>query len=294
MAEVFLAATAPNWWILIPASLVVIALLAVAFAVIIAVAAKKFYVETNPLVAELLEIMPGINCGACGEPGCLGYSEALADNRTAPNLCSPGGSKVTKQICEILGLEAVSSAPTVAVLKCMGGTCCEDRYVYDGPHDCRAAAHMMVQSGSKACSYACLELGTCAKECPYDAIYMSPVTRLPVVVESKCTGCSICAQVCPKDLYDMIPIDKQVHVRCKSQDKGPVTKKNCSTGCIACNKCVKACNYDAIHVNDFLAAVDYDKCINCHDCVPVCPTEVIHHLGEERVQFKVAETLALL
>jgi ferredoxin len=39
---------------------------------------------------------------------------------------------------------------------------------------------------------------------------------------------------------------------------------------------VESCNYDAIHVRNGLAVVDYDKCIGCAACAKVCP----HHLIE--------------
>ena len=36
----------------------------------LALAAQKFKVEEDPKVAEILEVLPGANCGACGFPGC--------------------------------------------------------------------------------------------------------------------------------------------------------------------------------------------------------------------------------
>ena len=37
---------------------------------VLGVANRFLQVEGNPLVDEVLEIMPGSNCGQCGFPGC--------------------------------------------------------------------------------------------------------------------------------------------------------------------------------------------------------------------------------
>ncbi len=51
--------------------------------------------------------------------------------------------------------------------------------------------------------------------------------------------------------------------------------QNCTFGCLAFGDCVTACKYDAIHVKNGLAVVDYDKCIGCGACVKVCPRNII-------------------
>ena len=54
--------------------------------------------------------------------------------------------------------------------------------------------------------------------------------------------------------------------------KGP---KLCSYGCMGFGSCVKACQFDAIHVVNGLAVVDRDKCKACGKCVEVCPKNLI-------------------
>ena len=49
----------------------------------------------------------------------------------------------------------------------------------------------------------------------------------------------------------------------------------CSTGCIACKICEKNCPFDAIHVVDNLAVIDYDKCKACGICANKCPKGVL-------------------
>ena len=46
-------------------------------------------------------------------------------------------------------------------------------------------------------------------------------------------------------------------------------------GCIGCRLCEKECHFDAIHVVDNHAVIDYDKCKNCGLCAKKCPRGVI-------------------
>ncbi|GBR77094.1 electron transport complex protein RnfB, partial [Candidatus Termititenax persephonae] len=45
---------------------------------LLAVAAVWLSAAENPLAQRLLEILPGYNCGACGQSGCSAYAEVLA------------------------------------------------------------------------------------------------------------------------------------------------------------------------------------------------------------------------
>ena len=47
--------------------------------------------------------------------------------------------------------------------------------------------------------------------------------------------------------------------------------KACSYGCTGFGSCVKACQFDAIHVVDGVAVVDKEKCVACGACVAACP-----------------------
>ena len=39
--------------------------------------------------------------------------------------------------------------------------------------------------------------------------------------------------------------------------------------------CERTCQYDAIHVEDKLAKIDYEKCVSCGACVEACPVKCI-------------------
>ena len=61
------------------ATTLVIALVALVCGIALAVVAKRFAVEENPLVAALLAALPGANCGGCGRAGCEAYARDIAD-----------------------------------------------------------------------------------------------------------------------------------------------------------------------------------------------------------------------
>ena len=51
--------------------------------------------------------------------------------------------------------------------------------------------------------------------------------------------------------------------------------KMCKNGCIGLGTCVRACPFDAIVVENGVAAVDYSKCKGCGICVSACPKRII-------------------
>jgi RnfABCDGE-type electron transport complex B subunit len=51
--------------------------------------------------------------------------------------------------------------------------------------------------------------------------------------------------------------------------------EGCAYGCLGFGDCVRACQYDAIHVIRGLAVVDYEKCTGCGACVRACPRSII-------------------
>lgn len=57
----------------------------------LAIASKIFHVEVDTKVEDITGILPNVNCGACGYPGCRGFAEAIV-NGTAESLsqCKPG------------------------------------------------------------------------------------------------------------------------------------------------------------------------------------------------------------
>ena len=88
----------------------------------------------------------------------------------------------------------------------------------------------------------------------------------------------MCAKACPNHLISLVADVERVVVACSSKDKGAVTRKVCSAGCIGCKKCEKVCPLGAIKVENNVAVIDYDKCHDCPDfavCAKSCTTGCI-------------------
>lgn len=49
----------------------------------------------------------------------------------------------------------------------------------------------------------------------------------------------------------------------------------CDFGCLGFGDCVRSCKFDALHIVDGLAVVDYEKCTGCGACSKSCPRELI-------------------
>lgn len=259
------------------AALIVLGALGGLFGIVLAVSSRIFRVEVDERIERIHEALPGVNCGGCGYPGCFSYAEALVMEGAEPGLCAPGGSDTAEKIGEILGLDVGESVTIYPIVRCQGSDA-ELSFEYDGIPTCEAAS--ILQGGFKQCTAGCLGLGDCVRACPVDAITMK--NGIPEIDEEICISCGTCAEICPRDIIEMRPADHFVHVLCLNTEKGKAAKSACPASCIACRKCEKECPFDAIHVIDNLAVIDYEKCRNCGKCVKVCPMEVIVNLRKER------------
>lgn len=141
------------------------------------VAAKRFRVESDPLIEELEALMPGSQCGQCGYPGCRPAAEALAAGEATVTLCPPGGRDLAVRLAERLGIEADLSAV-------------------------QEQAPMVARVSEETC----IGCTRCFKVCPTDAIVGAP-KQIHAVIAEACTSCSKCVNVCPTECLQMTPID---------------------------------------------------------------------------------------
>ena len=134
---------------------------------VLGVAARYLAVESDPLEADLQEILPGSQCGQCGYVGCGQAAVALAKGEAPVTMCIPGGKAVADKLAKRLGMEADLSGhedaePVYAVIdesKCIG----------------------------------CLR---CMNECSSDAIVGAP-KQIHSVFKDDCHGCQKCFHTCP-------------------------------------------------------------------------------------------------
>lgn len=71
-------------------AIVMMTVLGFSLGLLLAVAGKYLYVEVDNRVETITAMLPGLNCGACGYPGCAGLANALVSGEaTSPSQCKP-------------------------------------------------------------------------------------------------------------------------------------------------------------------------------------------------------------
>ena len=250
-------------------ALAVVVAIGLFFGILLAVFVRLFGVEEDEKQKKIRELLPGINCGACGFSGCNDYAEALAKGNAKPNLCVPGAKSTAEELSHLLGVTVEPPKDVIAYVHC-NGTCgtVSEKANYLGIQTCKATS--MIYGGPKACAYGCLGCGDCATVCISDAIAI--VDGVARVDTSRCVGCGMCAKECPRGVISMIPQETGTVVACSSKDKGADAKKACAAACIGCKKCEKLCPEQAISVIKNCAVIDYTRCTGCGLCVEGCPT----------------------
>jgi electron transport complex protein RnfB len=101
-----------------------------------------------------------------------------------------------------------------------------------------------------------------------DMLGMSVEQTEPMIAVVRCNGtCELRPQV---SKYD------GMHT-CAAMNVASMGESGCGYGCLGCGDCVKACKFDAIHLNPktSLPEVDEDKCTSCGACVKACPRHII-------------------
>ena len=137
-------------------------------------AGRVFHVDSDPLVEEVTEMMPGTHCGQCGFAGCTPAAEAIVNGDAEVTCCPPGGKTLAQALAEKLDIEVdldgMSDEPLFATI---------NRDLCTG----------------------CMR---CSKVCPTDAI-IGANKQIHTVITAACTGCQSCQKACPEECIDMTP-----------------------------------------------------------------------------------------
>ncbi len=229
--------------------------LGVTLAIVLAVANRYMYVWEDPRIADVDEMLPQSNCGACGTPGCRQFAEKLIKGEVEVSQCTVNSEEGNAEIAHYLGVDAGTQEKRVARLACAGGhNVARNTAGYSGMQTCRGAT--LISGGGKGCHWGCLGLGDCENVCDFDAISMNKY-GLPIVDEDKCTACEDCVDVCPKALFEVHPVSHQLWVACKNLQFGDTAEIECEVACNACERCVKDSPVDLIEIKDNLAVINY-------------------------------------
>lgn len=166
-------------------AVLVLGLLALFFGLLLAYAAERFKVEGNPVVEQIDQHLPQLQCGKCGYAGCHAYAEAVAKGEAEINLCPPGGENTMLTLAKLLdrpprplegGMEAQEPIPRVAVID----------------------------------ENLCIGCTLCIQACPVDAI-LGAAKLMHTVIASECTGCELCLPPCPVECIQMVPLPRELN-----------------------------------------------------------------------------------
>ncbi len=253
------------------------------FGVILAVAYRLLRVEEDPRIQRTEELLPGTNCGACGEPGCLPFAIKLVNGKTQASKCTVASSDGIEAIAEYLGVDPGEQDKRVARLHCAGGKAQAFQIAeYVGFESCRAAS--VVSGGGKGCSWGCLGLADCDIACTFDAIHMNS-NGLPVVDVDKCTACGDCVAACPKDLFEVLPLNQKLFVQCNTPLDSDAALSLCSVACDACGKCASDATPGLIRMENNLPVLNYDSgSLAKPDATFRCATGAIQWLESDQFQ----------
>ena len=76
--------------------------LSILLGIAILITMKVFEIKRDPAVDEIMQVLPGVNCGACGFPGCEKFAVEMAKKGELFKVCPVGKDPVSIKIKEIL------------------------------------------------------------------------------------------------------------------------------------------------------------------------------------------------
>jgi electron transport complex protein RnfB len=135
-------------------------------------AERRVTADDQTPVDYIEALLPRIQCGQCGYPGCRPYAEALVDGTAGINLCPPGGNDTINALAAALGRD---------------------------PQPLRSdLGRASLDNVATIEEALCIGCGLCLPVCPVDAI-IGVSQMMHTVLRERCTGCELCVAPCPVD-----------------------------------------------------------------------------------------------
>jgi len=127
----------------------------------------------------------------------------------------------------------------------------------------------------------CIGCTLCIQACPVDAI-VGAQQLMHSVLDDACTGCDLCLPPCPVDCIDMIEVQTFTPVNQKPLKPLVEQVKQIETECIRCGDCEVVCpkGLQPQHLfwqrssTDAMTALNLNACIECRLCDRVCPSAI--------------------
>lgn len=160
---------------------ILLAIVAVIFGLILGYSAIRFRVEGDPVVDQIDALLPQTQCGQCTYAGCRPYAEAIANGEADINQCPPGGETTIVALSELLEVE-------IKPLNQEHGEVKESKTV------------VVIDEQT------CIGCTLCIQACPVDAI-LGAAKQMHTVITSECTGCDLCIPPCPVDCIYVVPVE---------------------------------------------------------------------------------------
>ncbi|RLG57228.1 MAG: Fe-S protein [Hadesarchaea archaeon] len=82
--------------------IIVLGILGLIFGAGLEIASRKFAVGVDEKIKKVRELLPGLNCGACGFGGCEDYASALVKDPSLIDRCRIVSSENRNKIKELL------------------------------------------------------------------------------------------------------------------------------------------------------------------------------------------------
>ena len=83
-------------------STAIVAGVGLVFGILITIAHMKLKVWEDPRIDGVADMLPGTNCGACGQAGCRAFAEALIAGKVQPATCTVMGAEEVEDVEEKL------------------------------------------------------------------------------------------------------------------------------------------------------------------------------------------------